>query len=671
MAKFTKLDKAFEILSEYNGINPYLLRLKKDVFTLKNTSSIGDFQVEYILNNHDFEPKPINKTIKIADWYAEKKKEDWGLDFIPNKIKIITYLGETTTTYNCYVQYRKSVNPVMCFLPKKGVLTNFLVEDYNKINVDFERYNRLMNEKDTNRKLRSHQEEAVKFLLSRKQCILADDMGMGKSASLSVSAIEGNYDSILIICPASLKMNWKNELMWFIPERDITIVEGFLDKKKSELEKFLGYGIGKSGKKKEELLLECKSNGKWAENRFVIINFDILSEFYEIPSTRSKENIDSAFANSPMLKYIMNKKSLVIIDEAHRLSNSKSGQYKIIKDLFKRGNPDGIYLSTGTPITNDPTNLFCLLQLLKDPISNDWNYYMERYCGAKKIPAKGEWAKWLEIYLKQNTKKSWAELSKFEKDNCREFIMNKSRCIITTDSNGTNLDELKERISHIYLRRTKESVSTLDVNKEVHEIMYELTPKQQDEYERLWDEYEQRQFDEDPDKELNKALLEGAIYRKYLSNAMVPNTISIVDKLLKRNEKVVIACCYDEELYTLRDYYNDSCVIYNGKLNLKKKEIAIDKFKNDPNINVFIGNIDAAAFGITLTVARYLVFNNISYVPSDDQQMEDRIYRIGQTRDCHIIYQLFKNTQYENMWNIILKKDLVINKVIKTEDEKK
>jgi SNF2 family DNA or RNA helicase len=50
--------------------------------------------------------------------------------------------------------------------------------------------------------------------------------------------------------------------------------------------------------------------------------------------------------------------------------------------------------------------------------------------------------------------------------------------------------------------------------------------------------------------------------------------------------------------------------------------------------------------------------------------MQDRIYRIGQTRDVDIYYQIFKDTQYEKMWNIVLRKSLVINQIVKKEDEK-
>lgn len=1015
-------NEAIDVLRGYSGDNPYLLMLRRDVIIKSNVDTLNPFNVEYVIKNQDFSPKPIGKTIKIADWYGEKKQKDWGTEFVPQKLKVISLLGETTTTYHCYVQYRQSVDPVQAFLPKKAVLTNFTLPDWKDYPVDFERYDRLSTQKDPNRKLKMHQKEGVKFLLSRKKCVLADDMGYGKmepltadiptpegfkkmgelnvgdyvfgedgkphkilktfehkdkpiykvnfsdgtscecglehlwkvrtknmtkrkqgwkvlslqdiinsgfhyedisriekglkprskfeipvcepieysekeyfidpyilgmcigdgnlcnggiiisipdaekesslrisnllksgytlkenryancpryrivsenpnknqyvreikriglnvhgdekfipeeyktgsieqrlellrglmdsdgtiskernrityysnslklcedvaelvyslggiarlriyqrerkkpeysvsiqikfnpfhlkhkaerynptflkycskymvsaefvrnedarclmvdyeehtyltgkqyivthnTATLSVAAIEGNFDSVLIICPASIKTNWKKELMWYVPERDVTIIESYLDKNKSELEKYLGYKEGKSGLSIAELQKEAKETGKWEENRFVIVNYDILNEFYEIPATRSKENIEGAYQNSPLLQYIDGKKALIIVDEAHRLSNTTSDRYKIIRDLIKRGNPDSVYLATGTPITNNPENYFNLLQLIGDPVADDREYYMKRYCAAIEIPRNSKERTKREAiskkFIANRGKSTWYELTDTEKNELNE-IVKKSVRMLTIPNGESNLEELKDRTSHIYLRRVKEDLQDLP-NKTVHELFYDLNMSQLMEYNRLWDEYEAAQLEADPTKELNKELLEGAIYRKYLSNQMVTNTIKLADSFIEKGEKVVIACCYDEELYTLKDYYGDRCVIYNGKISAKDKDKNIDKFTNDPNIMVFIGNIQAAGVGITLLSSRTLIFNNISFVPGDNLQMQDRIYRIGQTRDVEIYYQIFRDTQYEKMWNIVLRKSLVINQIVKKEAEK-
>lgn len=648
--------RSIDLVKSYSGGNPYICMLKKDVLK-GDVSVLNDFAVEYILKNHDFQPVQINKTVKLADWFAEKKQNDWCIDFLPSKVSVKVLLGETSTSYHCYIKYRKNMEPKQCFLSKKGVLNNFLVDDYNTIQVDFDRYDRLSMMKDPDRKLRVHQKDAAKFLLSRKKCILADTMGLGKTTSLSVAAIEGNFDSVVIICPASIKNTWKDELMWYVSEKDITVVEGLQGKTKSELEKMLGYGEGRSGKKMSELQEEFKERGKWVDNRFVIVNFDILDEFYKIPKTRSKENIQKAYDESPMLQYIMNRKSLIIIDEAHRLSKNTSIRYKVIRDFIKRGNPHSIYAATGTPITNNPQNLYCVLQFLGDPITDDYQYFMERYCGAFKVPAKGEKEKWTSIFYARGGK---GDLKTFIKENAR---------MIQVPGEPKNLDELKERISHMYLRRTKEDLGDLP-EKRVHEVFYNLTDMQQEEYNRLWDEYEKAKLEENPDSEINKELIEGGLYRKYLSNQMVPNTIKMCDEFIAQGEKVVIACCYDEELYNLQKYYGDSCVIYNGKMGLKEKDNAIKEFTNNPNVKVFLGNLISAGVGITLIVSHKLIFNTYDYVPGNDQQMEDRIHRIGQTQPCDIYYQMFRNTQYEKMWNIVMRKQLVIDQVIKKENEK-
>ena len=119
MASIKDTNEALKILSNYSGNNPYILSLRRDI--LFNKVPITDFQIEFIIKNHNFKPVPINKIIKIADWLGLKKQETWKTEFVPQKLKIISLIGETKSTYCCYVQYRQSVAPTLTFLPKNGV----------------------------------------------------------------------------------------------------------------------------------------------------------------------------------------------------------------------------------------------------------------------------------------------------------------------------------------------------------------------------------------------------------------------------------------------------------------------------------------------------------------------------------------------------------------------
>ena len=166
--------------------------------------------------------------------------------------------------------------------------------------------------------------------------------------------------------------------------------------------------------------------------------------------------------------------------------------------------------------------------MIENEITGDWQYFVNRYCGAIRIPAKGEKEKWTNIYLAKKGKKTWYELSNSEKQDLKNFIMENAR-IITITKDATNLDELKKRVDHIYLRRVKADIQEGLTNKIVHEIFYDFDVIQMMEYDRLWEEYEAAQFELDPTKEVNKDLLEGAVYRKYCSNQMVPNTIKLAD----------------------------------------------------------------------------------------------------------------------------------------------
>ena len=70
----------------------------------------------------------------------------------------------------------------MYWLPKTQVTDDPYFEEI-KIDVDFTPYNNILAKQ--NKKLYNHQEEGVKFLLSRNGCILADDMGLGKMQVVS------------------------------------------------------------------------------------------------------------------------------------------------------------------------------------------------------------------------------------------------------------------------------------------------------------------------------------------------------------------------------------------------------------------------------------------------------------------------------------------------------
>jgi SWI/SNF-related matrix-associated actin-dependent regulator 1 of chromatin subfamily A len=644
MASIKDTNLAFDILSKYNGKN-YL------ILSFLRKTQLNDFEIEYIIKNHNKEILEINKNVKISEWYSEKLQKELELDFSPKVLKIIKLIGETSRFYHCLVKYRQNAEPKFLIIPKNGILTNFLVEDYKTLQLDFSWFDKKLQQINHNFSVMPHQKEAAKFLLTRKKCILSLDMGLGKSMSSIIASLMYGNKKVLVICPASIKTNWKNELLRFVDEDKINIIKGFNEMNKQELIEFLDIKDPKQYKV-EELRNMAKANGKWNEGKqFTILNFDIIDEFH---TTSKKQNTDSDLLKSDF--------DVVIIDEAHKLSNNTSTRFKTIKNYLNKAKNEYTWLLTGTMLTNDVKNLYNLLSLIENDITGDYNFYMEQYCGAKKILKKGEWDRCWNMWNKGRYE-SYYKMNEANKKVFKDFVDKVGKHVMIANESN-NLDELKERIDHLYYRKTKEEI--IPVDKIIVPCIYNLTEEQKNEYNSLWEKYETEKREEGKDVSEIKQLVSVAVNRQYISKIMVPNTIKLTDKLLEKGKKVFIVCCYDEELYTLHEYFGDKSVIFNGKMNQKQKDNAVEAFNNDDNVKILIGNIAAVGVGINLNKScNHAIFQNLDFTDAAFSQACDRIYRIGSKENAYIYLQYFKDTVYEHIVDIITRKKKISEQVIK------
>lgn len=629
--KTNAVDKAYEIIKGYNGYSNYMKYLQYKVNSCHYI--LNDFDIEYIINNKDFVPYELNKTVKISVDFGRKLNEKFLIGFTPEKIRISSVIGEMGNSFHCYIQYRQSVPPVLTYVNKNNILTPLETVDYNTVEVDFDKYDK--SSKD-GRKLKILQKEGIKFLLANRKCILADSMGCGKTIQSIIAAMASNSKKILIITTASLKTNWKRELTIYNDEKDIQILQG----------------------SKDEI----------CDKKYVIANYDILINYYEVPtetvyeteyvynengkrevirkpvmvkskdgqlvekqkkSTR-KDVIEECLKNSPLF---LNKFDCVIIDEAQKLSNNSSNRYKVIDDFLKRAKPNYVFLLTGTPLTNKPINLYYILKLIDAPITRDYRYFIKRYCDAKTFRLK--------------TGKE-----------------------VTTINGASNLEELREKIKHLYIRRLLTEMTDM-VDKNIITKTYDLTESQRVEYERLWQEYLDAQTEQgNEDSEQYRQLVEGILVRQYLAKQMVDNTIKLVDNMLEEGGKVIIVCTFSEEIAMFKDYYKKKCVVYDGKMTAKAKDKAEQAFNNDKNVRVFIGQILAAGVGLNLVVANKMVFNSYSWVAADNAQIEDRIYRLTQKNDVTCVYQLFNDSMSKHMYDTVVGKKNMMDTIIKSEINK-
>ena len=620
-----------------------------------------DFQTDYILKNYDYECFSVNKIVKISAILGENLREKYKLDFTPEKIRITRVIGEMGNSYHCYCQFRKSVNPQLMYIQKKHLLTPLFSVDYESVDVDFDKYDK-MTEK-YGRRLKEHQKSAVKFLVANKKCILADEMGLGKSMSSIVAALETGCKKILVVTTASLKSTWKREIGFYEPDENICIVNG------------------------------TKWDGE--TSKFTVINYDIVQNYYEIPlepkyeekliddghggfervtvpvykvdkktgelipqmvKSRKKKDIEEALENSPLFQSGFD---CVIIDEAQKLSNNTSNRYKVIYDFLMKSKLKYVFLTTGTPLTNTPMNLYHILKLINADVTSDYEYYVTRYCEGKKINRPGEFQKWSVIADRRGL--SGSDKFNFIKEHVQQM---------TIPQGSANLEELREKIKHLYIRRLSRDIPGM-VNKMLDTRYYDLDDRQKSEYDKLWEEYVNAQVENgDNSNEEYRQLVEGMLVRQFLANEMVENTKKLVDDYIEDGEKVIIVCNFTSELEQFKKYYGKKCVVYDGKMTPKQKDKAVDAFMNDKKVKVFVGQEVAMSVGLTLTSAHIMVFNSYSWSENDNRQTQDRIYRITQTEDALCIYQLFTDSISQDMFEKVMRKGLIMDETIKAEKDK-
>jgi SWI/SNF-related matrix-associated actin-dependent regulator 1 of chromatin subfamily A len=124
--------------------------------------------------------------------------------------------------------------------------------------------------------------------------------------------------------------------------------------------------------------------------------------------------------------------------------------------------------------------------------------------------------------------------------------------------------------------------------------------------------------------------------------AKIPLVVEFVRETVQATgEKLVIFAHHRDVIETLaQNLAFLSPVILYGGMSPKEKGAAIDRFQTDPDCRIFIGNIQVAGLGLTLTpAASHCIFAELSLVPSDLTQAEDRLHRVG-TKDNVLVQHL-------------------------------
>jgi len=554
--------KAISILENYEGANNYILGLK--VKLNKNPKFFPTrSQSEYIINNHEKTPLVAKKWVVLDSYFANKIANERFLLTIPEKMWIEKLLAEKDKAYHVWGKFFETDQLTDMWVPKAAVIKD------NKIEIgeiDYTKY--------SHRPPLEHQKIAIEELLKNKKYILADDMGLGKTTSTIIASLETGAKKILIICPASLKINWQREYQLY----------------------------------SEKTSYVCEGKNYSEDAEIVIMNYDIIKNFHD-----SKEKKNSIILNS--------KFDLVIIDEAHYIQNVQAQRTKLINDLVK--DIDRLWLLTGTPMTSRPINYFNLLSLVDSPVAKNWMAYVVRYCAG--------------YQFKVGPRKVWNVMG------------------------ASNLEELRDRTSSTVLRRLKEDVLDLP-DKIITPVYLRLRSKL---YEEVMGDY-YNWYDKNPDESKNLSIQFSKLtqVRQVIADEKTLHTIELAENIVEQGKKVIIFCNFTKSLETICSHFGKSAVRLDGSMSKIQRQDAVDRFQDDEKVKVFVGNIKAAGVGITLTAAEAVIMNDLSFLPSDHSQSEDRAYRYGQKNNVLVYYPIFENTIEGIIYDILNNKKRIIATVM-------
>jgi hypothetical protein len=122
---------------------------------------------------------------------------------------------------------------------------------------------------------------------------------------------------------------------------------------------------------------------------------------------------------------------------------------------------------------------------------------------------------------------------------------------------------------------------------------------------------------------------------------------AVIEYLRGRTGKTLVFAYHHDVIARLMEALVDQGVSgFTGSSSLKDRDRAADKFQHDPNCQFFIGNIEAAGQGITLTAARHVVFAEPDWRGTYLEQAEDRAHRIGQTHPVLVTYLLLQLSEW-------------------------
>jgi len=453
---------------------------------------------------------------------------------------------------------------------------------------------------------RPFQRAGIAYAVRNGRALIADEMGLGKTIQ-GLGALHAlNAFPAVVVCPASLKLNWAREARRCLPGRTVTVVNS-----------------GQEAVPTADV---------------VIINYDILAEGKDGKQVQLSRYTRDILAMRPVA---------LIMDEAHYAKNDKAQRTAACAVIAEQVRYK--FLLTGTPVMNRPNELPSLLKIMgvMDDMGGFWPY-MKHFCNAHQT--RFGW----DMSGAQNL----GELN----DRLRAVCMvRRTKAEVLKELPPKVYATVPMPLSNEADYRTAESDTVRWLGEQAAaDADFLASIAHLPRLEQANAKSRRANGAAEKARRAEQLVRIGAL-KKLAGEGKIKGTVEWAKEFAESGQKLVIFAHHTAVVNALAKALKAPSI--TGATPLAKRQAAVDAFQNDPACMVIVGNLEAMGVGLTLTAASNVAFVEYGWTPALHAQAEDRCHRIGQA-DSVTVWRLVAEKTIDNyMLAVLDSKAAVVNAV--------
>src|ERR1035437_62952 len=462
------------------------------------------------------------------------------------------------------------------------------------------------------------QRAGVAYLLKTRRAILADEMGVGKTCQALAAAVVGGALPIVVVCPNTLKLNWKLEVEKFFPELSVTIVSG---RSEADIEPadviVVNYDIVDQ---RCEDIINLIPRVLIADEAHAIKNGE---QKYQCPLCHCRCRVNSKHCTQCSQRF----------DKPEEIWTVRR-THGIMK-LARAIPPDGmVMLLSGPPITNRPVELIPQLIAINrmDDFGGRWKF-INRYAPGKTGAA------------------NLVELNDILRSRC--FIRRLKKDVF---------DELPE------LRNAKQMMTIAPDKMAVYvkieaDVIEYLSNRARELAEEAGEDGRAAYWEKRMRAEAAEHLVRISALKNAVAELKYDAQIKWIEEFLEdSDEKIVVFAEHINTVEQVAAHFGNACVKIRGGVSQANRMAAVEWFQTDPTCRVFIGNMAAASKGVTLTAASNVAYLEQAWTSAVHAQCASRCYgRADSPHGATAWWLLAPRTIDEDIFTLLAAKEKVVN----------